>query len=138
MHPSRARHAHGTCARRYHAAATALEGRLALDVHGVQLARLAEARALLRRAHALCQRRAPPAMRPAVDAALALVEAAHASAARDNEFIYHERVPPIDALPPCRRAPSRMVKPTHPHELERATTMAHELGTTLGALQGWP
>ena len=106
--------------------------------YGLQVAHLREALIQLGDAQQLCERRAPSYMRPPIDAARALAETAHANAVKDNELIYHEPVPSSEALPSCKRAPKRMVKPQLPPEVERALAMAAEMGASMGVLQGWP
>jgi len=105
--------------------------------YGAQLARLGEAMGYLVRAREECRRSGLHGLHPEVDAAHALVAASQASALRDNELIYHEAVPPLDALPPIRQG-RRMVSSLQPLELDRARTLARAQNVDLRELQGWP
>lgn len=65
---------------------------------------------------------APPPLRPHLEHEAAMASAAAEEALKDNETIYFEAVPPVESLPPCRRAsgPAALVAPATPPELQQS------------------
>ena len=121
----------------YHAAAEHANA----HEYGSQVCRLSRATAILTALVKSANRQGPPPVLLAQAEAHEAIAKATAKAARENEQVYNERIPSIEALPPVE--PKAIVKPTkltelHPAELgpQQRADGRSEGGGTAGTSRG--